>query len=138
MKPANIRERVSNEASLHWRYLHQDGMKTWKEIACMKDYKKYSKAIICRHMRRKIDDSVIDRRSIIKAEPKTIQNGTNAIYCDRLRYYAGITGILQPSDLKFFPAYPLMFLTKRFDESSEQMGPNTLIHVKRGCLAEEI
>lgn len=72
MKPANKRERVPLVASLHWRYLHQDGMKTWKEIASMKDYKKYSKATICRHMRRKIDDSVIDRRKQNKGRPQKL------------------------------------------------------------------
>ena len=72
MKPANKRERVPYDASLHWRYLHQDGMKTWKEIASMKDYKKYSKATICRHMRRKIEDSVIDRRKYNQGRPQKL------------------------------------------------------------------
>ena len=47
-------------------------MKTWKEIAIMKDYKKYSKATICRHMKRKIDDSVIDKRKHNKGRPQKL------------------------------------------------------------------
>ena len=38
----------------------------------MKDHKKYSKATICRHMRRKIDDSVIDRRKYNQGRPKKL------------------------------------------------------------------
>lgn len=72
MKPASKRERVPYVASLHWRYLHQDGRKTWKEIASMKDYKKYSKATICRHMRRKIDDSILDKRKHNKGRPQKL------------------------------------------------------------------
>ena len=72
MNPVKKRERVPFAVSLHWRYLHQDKMKTWKEIASMKDYKKYSKATICRHMKRKIDDSVIDKRKHNKGRPQKL------------------------------------------------------------------
>ena len=47
-------------------------MKTWKEISEMKDYKKYSKATICRHMKRKIDDSVVDKRKHNKGRPQKL------------------------------------------------------------------
>jgi hypothetical protein len=72
MNPTKKRERVPFAASLHWRYLHQDKMKTWKEIASMKDYKKYSKATICRHMRRKIDDPIVDKRKHNKGRPQKL------------------------------------------------------------------
>jgi hypothetical protein len=72
MKPANKRQRVPLIASLHWRYLHQDGKKTWKEIANIKDYNKYSKATICRYMKRKIDDFVIDKRKQNKGRPQKL------------------------------------------------------------------
>ena len=48
--------------SIHWRYLHQDGGKTWFEISKMKSYGKYSKATICRHMVKIIGDLVPDKR----------------------------------------------------------------------------
>ena len=73
-------------------------MKTWKEIASMKDYNKYSKATICSHMKRKIDDPVIDKRkqeSTTKVNLKSYHSGTNAMLCDKLRFYARITDILQ-------------------------------------------
>jgi hypothetical protein len=66
MKPANKRQQVPLIASHHWHYLHQDGKKTW-------NYNKYSKATICRHMKRKIDDSVIDKR---KQRPPSKANKT--------------------------------------------------------------
>ena len=72
MNPAKKRERVPYVVSLHWRYLHQDRKKTWKEIASMKDYKKYSEATICRHMKRKIDDSVVDNRKYNKGRPEKL------------------------------------------------------------------
>ena len=49
--------RVPLEVSIHWRYLHQDGHKTWKDISQMKKYSKYSKATICRHMKKSIDET---------------------------------------------------------------------------------
>ena len=56
-----VLQRVSLEVSIHWRYLHQDGRKTWLEISKMKSYRKRSKATICRHMVKKIDDLVLDQ-----------------------------------------------------------------------------
>ena len=79
MNPAKKRERVPYVASLHWCCLHQDGKKTWKKIASMKDYKNYSKATICRHMRQKIDDSVIDNRKYNKGRPEKLTERDNAI-----------------------------------------------------------
>ena len=32
--------RVPLEVSINWRYLHQDGHKTWKDISQMKKYSK--------------------------------------------------------------------------------------------------
>ena len=66
------RSRVHLEVSIHWRYLHQDQEKTWKEIARMKDYKKYSKATICRHMKKPINDTVIDKRRNNKGRPRKL------------------------------------------------------------------
>ncbi|CAB3990415.1 Hypothetical predicted protein [Paramuricea clavata] len=48
------------------------GKRTWKEIANVKDYNKYTKATICRHMKRKIDDSVIDKRKHNKGRPQKL------------------------------------------------------------------
>ena len=56
-----VLQRVPLEVSIHWRYLHQDGRKTWLEISKMKSYRKCSKATICRHMVKKIDDLVLDK-----------------------------------------------------------------------------
>ena len=56
-----VLQRIPVEVSIHWRYLHQDGRKTWLEISKMKSYRKRSKATICRHMVKKIDDLVLDK-----------------------------------------------------------------------------
>jgi hypothetical protein len=105
----------------------------------MQDYNKYSKASICRHMKRKIDDSVIDKRKQNKGRPqKLTKRDKNATYCDKSRYYEGITGILQQHDSKFLLAYQHMFQMRHLDASLEQIDTNTLIRVKRGCLAEII
>ena len=39
MKPYKL-ERVPFATSVHWRYLHQDGKKTWKDITSMKGLQK--------------------------------------------------------------------------------------------------
>ena len=65
MNPAKKRERVPYVVSLHWCYLHQDRKKTWKEIASMKDYKKYSEARQC-------SDSVVDNRKYNKGRPEKL------------------------------------------------------------------
>lgn len=64
--------RVPIQHSIHWRYLHQDGKKTWREINNIRAYKKYSKATICRHMKKSVSDIVIDRRKENKGRPKLL------------------------------------------------------------------
>ena len=62
-------QRVPLEVSIHWRYLHQDGGKTWFEISKMNLYGKYSKATICRHIVKNIGDLVPDKRKQIQGRP---------------------------------------------------------------------
>ena len=69
MKPESKLSRVPLAVSIHWRYLHQDQKKTWKEIAALKKYAKYSKATICRHTKRPIGDDVIDKWKNNKGRP---------------------------------------------------------------------
>ena len=64
--------RVPLEVLIHWRYLRQDQEKTWKEMARTNDYKKYSKATICRHMKKAINDTVIDKRRNNKGRPRKL------------------------------------------------------------------
>ena len=49
-------QRVPLDVSIHWCYLHQDAGKTYSEISKMRSYWKYSKATICRHMKKNIGD----------------------------------------------------------------------------------
>ena len=56
-----VLQRGPLEVSIQWRYLHQDGKKTWLEISTMKSYGKYSKATICRHMVKNIGDLLPDK-----------------------------------------------------------------------------
>ena len=67
---------VPLEVSIHWRYLHQDGRKTWLEISKMKSYGKYSKATICRIMVKKIRDLVLDKRKQNQFNAKGSHEGT--------------------------------------------------------------
>ncbi len=90
-------------------------MKTWKEIASMKDYNKYSKATICSHMKRKIDDPVIDKRKHNKGQPQKLsqQNKCNVmrqveILRKDYRYFT--------SDSRSLLAYPRIFQTKIFQQ----------------------
>ena len=62
-------QRVPLDVSIHWRYLHQDAEKTYSEISKMKSYWKYSKATICRHMKRNIGDFVVDLRNNNQGRP---------------------------------------------------------------------
>ena len=55
-------QRVPLDVSIHWHYLHQDAGKTYSEISKMRPYWKYSKATICRHMKKNIGDLVVDLR----------------------------------------------------------------------------
>ena len=57
---ANKLQRVPLDVSIHWCYLHQDAGKTYSEISKMRSYWKYSKATICRHMKKNIGDLVVD------------------------------------------------------------------------------
>ena len=54
-------QRVPLEVSIHWRYLRQDTGKSCLEIAKIRSYGMYSKAI-CRHMKKSIGDLAIDKR----------------------------------------------------------------------------
>ena len=68
-------QRVPLEVSIHWRYLHQDAGKTWLEISKMRpSYKKYSKATICRHMKKEIGDLVADQRKYNKGRPQKLSD----------------------------------------------------------------
>ena len=51
-------QRVPLDVSINWLYLHQDARKTYSEISNMRSYWKYSKATICRHMKKNIGDLV--------------------------------------------------------------------------------
>ncbi|CAB4012852.1 Hypothetical predicted protein [Paramuricea clavata] len=104
----------------------------------MKDYNKYSKATICSHMKRKIDDSVIDERKQNKGRPHklTKRDKRNILRHVEILLYEGIMGILQQNDSKFLLAYRQMFQMRQFDAFLEPTDSNTFIRVKRGCLAE--
>ena len=67
-------QRVSLEVSIHWRYLHQDGGKTWFAISKMKSYGKYSKATICRHMVKNIGDLVPNKRKQNQGRPAKLSD----------------------------------------------------------------
>ena len=45
-------ERVPMDVSGNYSYLHQDAEKTYSQISKMRSYWKYSKANICRHMKK--------------------------------------------------------------------------------------
>ena len=49
-------QRVPLDVSTDWRYLHQDVRKTYSEMSKMISYWKFSKATICRHMKKNIGD----------------------------------------------------------------------------------
>ena len=54
-------QRVAMDVSSNGHYLHQDAGKTYSEISNMISYWKYSKATICRHMKKKIRDLVVTK-----------------------------------------------------------------------------
>ena len=54
-------QRVPLDVSINRRYLHQDAGKTYSEISKMRSYRKYSKATICRHMKKSIGDVVVTK-----------------------------------------------------------------------------
>ena len=45
-------QRVQLDVSIHWRYLQQDAGKTYSEVIKMRSYWKFSKATICRLMKK--------------------------------------------------------------------------------------
>jgi len=55
--------------SLHWRFLHQDLGWTSTQIMGMRKYKTFSKATICRHMKKPTDECLVDRRKFNKGRP---------------------------------------------------------------------
>lgn len=61
--------RVPINVSIHWRYLHQDMGLTCLDIMNMKKYKRFSKATICRHMKKPTDEETVDRRKFNKGRP---------------------------------------------------------------------
>ena len=54
-------QRVQLDVSINWHYLYQDVRKTYSKISKMRSYWKYSKANICRHMKKNIGDLVITK-----------------------------------------------------------------------------
>ena len=54
-------QRVPLDVSINWCYLDQDLGKTYSEISNMRSYWKYSKATICRHMKKNIGDLVVTK-----------------------------------------------------------------------------
>ena len=64
-------QRVPLDVSINWWYLHEDAGKTYSEISNMRSYWKYSKATICRHMKKNIWDlkniEYCKKRVIVKA-----------------------------------------------------------------------
>ena len=61
--------KVPLTVSVHWRYLHQDGGMSSSQIRSLKDYSKYSKATICRHMKKETNETTIDKRKQNKGRP---------------------------------------------------------------------
>ena len=84
---------VPPHISYHWRFLHHDCGKTWREISEMKNYHCFSKATICRHMvRDPMEPSAVDRRKFNKGRPKklTPRDERNILReCEVLRQTAG-------------------------------------------------
>ena len=52
-------QRVPLDVFINWRYLHRYAGKTYSEILNMRSYWKYSKATICRHMKKNIRDLLV-------------------------------------------------------------------------------
>ena len=69
-----VLQRVSLEVSIHWRYLHQDGRKTWLEISKMQSYGKYSKPTISGHMVKNIGVLVLDKRKQNQGRPTKLSD----------------------------------------------------------------
>jgi len=69
-----VLHRVPRSVSIHWRYLHQDLHKTCTEILSMKSYKHYSKATVCRHMKKPIDAETADTRRRVGGRPRAFND----------------------------------------------------------------
>ena len=54
-------QRVQLDVSINWHYLYQDVRKICSEISKMRSYWKYSKANICRHMKKNIGDLLVTK-----------------------------------------------------------------------------
>ena len=70
-----VKRTVPIEFSIHWRHLHQDFGKTWREISGLYTYKNFSKATICRHMKKLLGEVEIDKRKFNKGRPPKITKG---------------------------------------------------------------
>ena len=66
-------QRFSLGVSIHWRYLHQDAGKSCFGIARMRSYGKYSKATICKHMKKCIGDLAVDKSKENQGRPPKLQ-----------------------------------------------------------------
>ena len=64
-----VKHKVPISVSIHWRYLHKDLGKTCNQIMAMKKYKRYSKATICRHIKKPTDEEIQDGRKFNKGRP---------------------------------------------------------------------
>ena len=82
MNPAKKHERVPFAASLHWRYLHKDKMKTWKEIASMKDYKKVLQSYYLQLYETK------NRRPCYRQKKAQQRSTSKVITAEQMQYYA--------------------------------------------------
>jgi transposase len=59
--------------SIHWRMLHQQLSWTSSQIKGMRKYKRFSKATICRHMKKPLmDDSLLDKRRANTGRPRKL------------------------------------------------------------------
>ena len=97
----------------------------------MKDYKKYSEARQC-------SDSVVDNRKYNKGRPEKLTERDKRNIIRQVEILRRDYGYFTTKRLKIFAGVPKDVSDEQLGESSEQMGSNTHIHGKRGCLAEEI
>ena len=88
-------QRVLLDVSTNWRYLRQDAGKTYSEISKMRSYWKYSKATICRHMKKNIADLVPMKdysgdttKTVCSTKEKYLM--TNQVLARRVMVKAGI------------------------------------------------
>ena len=72
----------------------------------MKDYKKYSKATIFRHMKRKIDDSVVDNRKHNKGRPEKLTERDKRNIIRQVEILQRDYGYFTTKRLKIFAGVP--------------------------------